>query len=280
MVKFKVLKSLLLIIICSFIILFISSCDETLLDIYTQLNTNYSGTRTIDLAIKTEYLQKGEVILEDSQPLYDKILLSLPEGKIETLEKDGYTHFKSTVEFNDVNFLKHVSIDNYSETPPEYFYSKMITDDYFFYSNYFFYDYIDMNIDEAVIESENKNGDFSRINSFLNADKDLFKITYQIKFPVKIIKTNADLIGADNIAIWNMQYGDQKSIYIEGKRVKFLTYFLIVLLGIIGLFIIFLIFAIVYSRRRRRVGGTKKPYYTHDNYFKKDKYFNSINNHD
>ncbi|MBM3707358.1 MAG: hypothetical protein FJW69_03300 [Actinobacteria bacterium] len=256
--------------------LFISSCDETFLDIYTQLNTNYSGTRTIDLAIKTEYLKKGEVIFKDDQPLYDKILLNLPKGKIETYEKDEYTHFKSTQEFNDINFLKHVSIDNYSETPPEYFYAKMKADNYFFYSNYFFYDYIDMNIDKTVIESESENGDFSKTSSFFNADKDLFKITYQVKFPVKILNSNSDLIGDNNIAIWNIQYGEQKSIYIEGKRTKFLTYFLIVILGIVALFIIFLIFAITFSRRRRRVGGNKKPYYTHDNYFKKDRYFDSI----
>ncbi|MBM3713572.1 MAG: hypothetical protein FJW56_09100 [Actinobacteria bacterium] len=270
------LRSLLIALTCLFMTLFISSCDETFLDIYTQLNTNYSGTRTIDLAIKTEYLKKGEVIFKDDQPLYDKILLNLPKGKIETYEKDEYTHFKSTQEFNDINFLKHVSIDNYSETPPEYFYAKMKADNYFFYSNYFFYDYIDMNIDKTVIESESENGDFSKTSSFFNADKDLFKITYQVKFPVKILNSNSDLIGDNNIAIWNIQYGEQKSIYIEGKRTKFLTYFLIVILGIVALFIIFLIFAITFSRRRRRVGGNKKPYYTHDNYFKKDRYFDSI----
>jgi len=270
-----VLKSLLITFTCLLIALFISSCDETFLDIYTQINTNYSGSRNIDLAIKTEYLKKGEVIFKDNQPLYDKILLNLPKGKIETYEKDTYTHFKSTQEFNDINFLKHVSIDNYSETPPEYFYAKMKTENYFFYSNYFLYDYIDMNIDEAVVESESENGDFSKINGFFNADKDLFKITYQVKFPVKIINSNADLIGENNIAVWNIQYGEQKSIYIEGKSTKFLTYFLIVILGIVGLFIIFLLVAIAFSRRRRRVGGNKKPYHTYDNYFKKDRYFNS-----
>ncbi|MBM3710079.1 MAG: hypothetical protein FJW61_06640 [Actinobacteria bacterium] len=281
MVKLKSHKSLILIsksliiaLSCIIIILFLSSCDETFLDVYTQINTNYSGTRTIELGIKTEYLKKGELIFSDSQPLYDKILLNLPKGKIETYEKDEYTYFKSVQEFNDINFLKHVSIDNYSETPPEYFYAKMETENYFFYSNYFFNDYIDMNIEETVIESESENGDFSKINSFFNADKDLFKITYQVKFPVKIINSNSDLIGDNNIAIWNIQYGEQKSIYIEGKRTKFLTYFLIGVLGIVGLFIIFLIFAITFSRRRRRVGSNKKPYYTHDNYFKKDRYFN------
>lgn len=268
----KILQSLILILICLTSVFFISSCDETFLDIYTQINTNYSGTRTIDLGLKTEYLQKGEIIFSDSLPLYDKILLNLPEGKIETYEKDGYTHFKSTQEFNDINFLKHVSIDNYSETAPKYFYAKMESENYFFHSDYFFNDYIDMKIDDAVVASEGENGDFFKINGFFNADKDLFKITYQIKFPVKIINSNADLIGEDNIAIWNIQYGDQKNIFIEGKRTKFLTYFLIVILGIIGLFIIFLIFAIAYSRKRRRIGGTKKPYYTYDNYFKKDRY--------
>ncbi len=288
MVNFKIPKSLLAILnkIKFFLIVFlivssflfiaitITSCDETFLDIYTDLKTNYSGTRSIDLAIKTEYLQKGELIFKESTPLYDKILTSLPPGKIETYEKDKYTHFKSTQEFDDINFLKHFSIDNFSEPAPERFYAKMKVDNYFFYSNYFFYDFVDLEIDETIIESEGKDGIFSKVDSFFKADKELFKITYQIKFPVKITKSNADIIGSNNIAIWNITYGDKKDIYIEGKKTKFLTYFLVVILGFAGLFIIFLIFAIVYSRKRRRIGGNKKPYYTYENYFKKDRYFN------
>ena len=132
----------------------LSSCGSTILDIYTQINSNYSGTRTIDLAIKTDYLKKGEIIVTGEQTLYDRIIASLPEGKIETFEKEDYTHFKSTVEFNDINFLQHVSIDKYSDEPPGRFYAKMTMEDFFFYSDYFFEDYIDMKIDDSLLREK------------------------------------------------------------------------------------------------------------------------------
>ena len=275
--RLKFLKALI-IFISLITILLITSCDETLVDVYTQINSNYSGTRTVDLAVKTQYLQKGEVILNQNTSLNDKILKSLPTGKIETNEKDQYTHFKSTIEFNDINFLQHISIDNYSEVPPVRFYAKMEKKDYFFHTDYFFYDYIDMKVDDALIDAAGENGDLSRVDSLFKANQDLLKITYQVKFPVKIIKTNADIIGNNNIAIWNLKYGDQKNISIEGKKIKFLSYFLLVLLGLIGLFVIFIIFALLYSRRRRRISKPKKPIYAYDNYFKKDGFFDQDDN--
>ena len=275
--RLKFLKALI-IFISLITILLITSCDETLVDVYTQINSNYSGTRTVDLAVKTQYLQKGEVILNQNESLNDKILKSLPTGKIETNEKDQYTHFKSTIEFNDINFLQHISIDNYSEVPPVRFYAKMEKKDYFFHTDYFFYDYIDMKVDDALIDAAGENGDLSRVDSLFKANQDLLKITYQVKFPVKIVKTSADIIGNNNIAIWNLKYGDQKNISIEGKKIKFLSYFLLVLLGLIGLFVIFIIFALLYSRRRRRISKPKKPIYAYDNYFKKDGFFDQDDN--
>lgn len=272
----KFLKALIIFLFLS-TTFFLTSCDETLIDVYTQINPNYSGTRTVDLSVETQYLQKGEVILNQNESLNDRLLQSLPAGKIETSEKDQYTHFKSTIEFNDINFLQHVSIDNYSEVPPERFYAKMEKKDYFFYTDYFFYDYIDMKIDDSLIEASGENGDLSRIGSLFKANKDLLKISYQVKFPVKITKTNADIIGNNNIAIWNLKYGDEKSISIEGKQIKYLSYFLLVILGLIGLFVIFIIFALIYSRRRRRINRPKKPIYAYDNYFKKDGFFDQDN---
>ena len=150
----------------------------------------------------------------------------------------------------------------------------MEKDDYFFYTEYFFKDYIDIKIDDTLLSSSDKNSDFNRIDDLFKADVDILSITYQIKLPVKITKSNADIIGDDNIAIWNLKYGDQKNIYIEGKKTKFLPYFLLVILGIIGLLIIFIIFALIFSSRRSKTHvRAKKPYYTYDNYFKKDKYF-------
>ena len=136
--KYKIIKSALGAVLLLLCIFTLSSCDSTILDIYTQINSNYSGTRTLDLAIKTDYLKKGEIIVSGKQTLYDRIIASLPEGKMETFEKDDYTHFKSTVEFNDINFLQHVSIDKFSDEPPGRFYAKMTMEDFFFYSNYFF----------------------------------------------------------------------------------------------------------------------------------------------
>lgn len=266
------------IVIILFIILLtafsIASCDQTLVDIYTQVNPDYSGVRTVDVAVKTEYIQKGEISSGKSQSLFDKILSSLPSDEIETTVDGEYTHFKYTTPFKDINFLQHISIDNFSETPPERFYAKMEKDDYFFYCEYFFKDYVDMKIDEILLSSGDKNSDYNRINDLLKADTDIISITYQTKLPVKITKSNADIIGDNNIAIWNIKYGDQKYIYLEGKKTKFLPYFLIAVLGVIGLFIIFIIFALVFSSRRSRAGPkTKKPFYAYDNYFKKDRYF-------
>lgn len=276
MIRFKLIKVLTVSIFFLAIIFFITSCDSTLLEVYTQINSNNSGSRSVDLAIKTQYLKKGEVVLSGNDSLFDKILESMPEGKIETYEKDDYTHFKSTVEFDDINFLQHVSIDNFSETPSERFYAKMEKKDYFFKSDYFFYDYIDMNVDKAIIESGGKDSDLARAADLFKADKEMFQITYQIKFPVKIIKSNADVVGDNNIAIWNLKYGDEKNINIEGRKTKFLSYFLLALLGLIVLFIIFIIFALVFSRRRRRITKPKKPIFAYDNYFKKDKFFSPL----
>ncbi|MCL5069654.1 MAG: hypothetical protein M1308_01955, partial [Actinobacteria bacterium] len=103
---------------------------------------------------------------------------------------------------------------------------------------------------------------------------------YQIKFPVKIIKSNADVIGDNNIAIWKLKYGDEKNINIEGKKTKFLSYFLLVLLGLVVIFIIFIIFALIFSRRRRRITKPKKPIFAYDNYFKKDKFFSPLDDKD
>jgi len=280
MIRFKLLKVLTTLIFFLAIIFFITSCDDTLLEIYTQVNTNNSGSRSVDLAIKTQYLKKGEVVLSKNESLFDKILESLPAGKIETYEKDDYTHFKSTIEFDDINFLQHVSIDNFSETPSERFYAKMEKEDYFFKSDYFFYDYIDMNIDEAIIEAGGKDSDFARVAGLFGADKEMFQITYQIKFPVKIIKSNADVLGDNNIAIWKLKYGEEKNINIEGSKTKFLSYFLLFLLGLIVIFIIFIIFALAFSRRRRRITKPKKPIFAYDNYFKKDKFFSPLDDKD
>jgi len=279
MIRFKLLKVLTIIVLFLAITFFTASCDDTLLEIYTQINADNSGSRSVDLAIKTQYLKKGEVVLSKNESLFDKILESLPAGKIETYEKDDYTHFKSTVEFDDINFLQHVSIDNFSETSSERFYAKIEKKDYFFYSDYFFYDYLDINIDKAIIEAEGNDSDLARVADLFDADKDMLQITYQIKFPVKIIKSNADIIGDNNIAIWKLKYGDEKNINIEGKKTKFLSYFLLVLLGLIILFIIFIIVALTFSRRRRRT-KPKKPIFAYDNYFKKDKFFSPPDDRD
>ena len=280
MIRLKLLKVLTTLVFFLAIIFFITSCDNTSLEVYTQLNANNSGSRSVDLAIKTEYLKKGEVALSKNESLFDKILASLPAGKVETYEKDDYTHFKSTVDFDDINFLQHISIDNFSQTPSERFYAKMEKKDYFFNSDYFFYDYIDMNIDETIAEAGGKDSDLARLASLFGADKEMFQITYQIKFPVKIIKSNADVLGDNNIAIWKLKYGDEKNIDIEGRKTKFLSYFLLVLLGLVVLFIIFIIFALVFSRRKRRITKPKKPIFAYDNYFKKDKFFSPVDDKD
>lgn len=280
MIKSNYLKILTILILLIFIIPFISSCDQTLIDTFTQINSDYSGTRTIDIAVKTEYLQKSEVVLNQNQPISDKIhkILEshLPEGEYKNYEEGDYTHFSSTISFEDVNFLQHISIDNFSEAPAERFYAKLEIVPYFFHNEYFFEDYIDMKIDEILLTSSDINSDYNRINDLAKADSNILNITYRVKFPVKITSHNADIIGDNNIAIWNIKYGDEKELYIEGRKTKLLTYFLIVILGIIGLFIIFIIFMLIFSSRRsKKPPPGRKPLYSYDNYFKRDKYFNT-----
>lgn len=267
------LKFAILLILILILVPFISSCDQTLVDIYTQINSDYSGVRTVDIAVKTEYLQKGEIVLSKDQPLFERILSTLPDGDIETTEEDGYTHFKSTKNFKDINFVQHISIDSFSETPPQRFYAKMERKDYLFRSEYFFNDYVDMKVDEILLASQDEDSDFKRIDKLVKADKNLINITYKVKFPVKITKTNADTQKEGNIAIWNIRYGEQRNIYIEGKKTKFLTYFLLTILGFIIIFILFIIFALAFSSRRKPPPRPKKPIYSYDNYFKKNKYF-------
>lgn len=269
---FSKIKIFILSIIILLIIPVISGCDKTIFDIYTQINNDFSGVRTVDIAVKTEYLKKGEAAVGGEKSLFDRIFAALPEGEINTSEKDGYSHFTSRIAFKNVNFLQHVSIDNFSENPPERFYAKIEKKDSFFLIQYFYYDYIDMKIDDAVIKSGGVNSDFARLDSIIKSDRDILSITYQVKFPFKIIKSNADVIGADNIAIWNIAYGEQKSFYVEGKKIKFLSYFLLVILGIIILFILFLIFAIIFVSSRKKIDKSRsKPFYSYDNYFKKDR---------
>lgn len=271
--NFSNAKIIIILILLLFLTLFLSSCDQTNIDILTQINPDYSGVRTVEITVKTEYIQRGEAALGKDQSLFSKIMAALPEGETETSESEEYTHFKSTINFNDINFLKHVSIDNFSETPPERFYARMEREDHFFNSEYFLRDHIDMKIDEILLSSNDKNSDFKRIDDLLKADPNIFNITYKIKFPANITKSNADTISDDNVASWKIKYGEQKDIYIEGKRTKFLSYFLVVILGFIGLFSLFIIFALIFSsKRRKRNHEVKKPLYSYDNYFKKDKY--------
>jgi len=145
---------------------------------------------------------------------------------------------------------------------------------FFFYNEYYFEDYIDMKIDETLLDTLDTNSDYNRLDDLVKADSNILNITYQVKFPVKIIKHNADIIGDNNIAIWNIKYGDEKNIYIEGKKTKFLTYFLIIILSIIILFIIFIILMIILSSKRsKRQPPHRKPFYSYDNYFKRNRYF-------
>ncbi len=256
-----------------FLLVFIAGCDQTLIDIYTEINADYSGTRIVEVAVKTEYLQRGEVVLTGEQTLYEKIISALPEGDVETRQGENYTYFKSTLNFNDINFVQHVSIDNFSEQPPPRFYAKMTRDDYFFHSDYFFYDYVDMLVDETLLAASERDSDYNRLDAMLSADPDMFSITYQVKLPANIIDSNADIVSSNNLALWNIRYGDEKQIRIEGKRTKFLPYFLLTILGAIILFILFLVFALSFSTRRgRRKKDNRKPLYSYDNYFKKGKY--------
>jgi len=276
MIKLSYLKTLIIILLFIFLIPFISSCDPTVINIFTEVNNDYSGSRTIDIAVKTEYLRNSELILDKNQSLYNKILENLQDGEKDVFEEGEYTHFTSTINFDDINFLQHISIDNLSENPPERFLARLKKDDYFFYSEYFFEDYVDMKIDDTLLASSDINSDYKRIADLAGADEEILNITYQVKFPVKVTRHNADVIGDNNIAIWNIKYGDEREIYIQGKKTKFLTYFLIVILGIIVLFIIFIIAIMIFSSRKGgRQTPLKKSYYSYDNYFKKDRYFSN-----
>ncbi|HAJ95410.1 MAG TPA: hypothetical protein DCP02_04160, partial [Actinobacteria bacterium] len=86
---------------------------------------------------------------------------------------------------------------------------------------------------------------------------------------------NADLIGDNNIAIWNIPYGQEKKVMIEGKKTKFLSYFMVVILGLLGLFILFIIFALIFSSRLRKKPSRESSQKTYDNYFKRDRYFSN-----
>jgi hypothetical protein len=119
-----------------------------------------------------------------------------------------------------------------------------------------------------------------RFKDLFDADEELLQITYQVKFPVNITQSNASKIGDDNIAIWELDFGEQENIYIEGKKTKYLSYLLVVILGLIGIFILFLVVILLFSRRRRRISRPKKPYYSYDNYFKQDKGYDSLNDTD
>jgi hypothetical protein len=282
MKKLNFLKISIIITTFILVIPFLAACDQTNIDIFTEIKPDSSGIREIDISIKTEYLQKSETILGQSESLYDKILEILqktlndyPGAEIKTYEESEYTHFNVSFNFDDVNFLSHISIDNFSENPEGiYYYSELKKNDYFFYTEYFFNDYIDMKIDDTVLNSTGADSDYNRIADLVKADSDILNITYQIKFPVKITEHNADIIGEGNTAIWNLGYGDERNIYIEGKKTKFLTYFLIVVLGIISLFIIFIIIMMIFSSKRRKMQPpNRKPLYTYDNYFKRDRNF-------
>jgi len=277
--KIKHLKYLLLLLTLLLAMTVLISCDQTLLDVYTEVESDFSGTRTVEIAVKTDYLKRGEVVLDQNKSLFDKILESLPKGEIETFEQEGYTHFRSIVEFEDINFLQHVSIDGFSEIPPERFYAKMSSDDYFFHRDYYFSDHIDMQVDEILLGSENE--DLVRMDDLFKADTSIFNITYQVRFPVKILDTDADKIGDNNIAIWDIEYGTKRNIYINGKKTKFLPYILLIVLGLIVLFAMFIVFALAFSsRRRRRDKKPEKSFYAYDNYFKKDKYFSRPDDED
>lgn len=269
---FSKIKIVILTAFVFLIIPLISGCDKTLFDIYTQINSDFSGTRTVDIAVKTEYIKRGEVSAGGEKSLFDRIFAALPQGEITTEEKENYTHFISKIEFKDINFLQHTSIDNFSETPSERYYAKMEKKDSFFSTQYYYSDYIDMKIDDAVINSGGINSDFARLDSIFKSDSEMLSVTYQVKFPFKIINSNADVVGSSSIALWNLRYGDEKLLRVEGRKVKLLPYFLLVILGIIVLFILFLIFAIIFASTKKKFDSSKsKPIYSYDNYFKKDK---------
>ncbi|MHB1346400.1 MAG: hypothetical protein ACYCXK_02805, partial [Candidatus Humimicrobiaceae bacterium] len=84
----KILFSKIKIIVLSILILMavpiISGCDKTLFDIYTQINNDFSGTRTVDIAVKTEYIKRGELSAGGEKSLFDKIFAAVPKGEITT----------------------------------------------------------------------------------------------------------------------------------------------------------------------------------------------------
>ena len=178
---FSPIKRFLIIFIIILSLVLLSGCDPTFIDIFTELDEDYSGTRTIDISIKTAYLRKGEVPLEQDQSLLDKLLEVLPEGEIETYEEEGYTHFTSKIVFDDINFLQHISIDEFSSQSSQRFLAKMSIDEYFFYKDVFFEDYVDMKIDETLLSSEDSNSDFNRLHDLTSADSSILNITYQLK---------------------------------------------------------------------------------------------------
>jgi len=267
-------KRILTIFILLLVILpLLAGCDPTFIDIFTEVGEDYSGTRTVDISVKTEYLRKGEVVLEQNQSLLDKILEILPQGDIETYEEEGYTHFTSKMAFDDINFVKHISIDDFSSSSSQRFLAKMSIDEYFFYRDVFLEDYVDMKIDDTLLSSGDANSDFNRLHDLASADSSILNITYQVRFPVKITSSNADVIGDNNIAIWNIPYGREQDISIEGRKTKFLSYFMVVILGVLGLFIIFFIFVLIFSSRFKRQPSKSRSQKTYDNYFKRDRYF-------
>ena len=92
------IKRILVIFIMLMLVLpLLSGCDPSFIDIFTEIEEDYSGTRTVDISVKTQYLRKGEVILEQNQSLLDKLLEILPQGDVDTYEEEGYTHFTSKI---------------------------------------------------------------------------------------------------------------------------------------------------------------------------------------
>ena len=64
-------KFLLLVLLLVFIMLLLVSCDKTILDIYTEVNSDFSGKRIVDIAVKTEYIKELLSLVETK---YGKIL--------------------------------------------------------------------------------------------------------------------------------------------------------------------------------------------------------------
>ncbi|MHB8277668.1 MAG: hypothetical protein ACYDIA_08460, partial [Candidatus Humimicrobiaceae bacterium] len=78
---FSKIKIFILIIFILSVTLVISGCDKTLFDIYTQINSDYSGVRTVDIAVKTEYIKRGEMSVGGEKSLFDRIFAALPQGE-------------------------------------------------------------------------------------------------------------------------------------------------------------------------------------------------------